>query len=68
MDYINTQKIIPNINIPYPKLLTKDHKKINKKAEFPTRLVISATNFTETFSKLGHLGIKIMMDKLKVNY
>ena len=29
-----------------PKLLIKDHKIINKNGEFPTRLVIPATNFT----------------------
>ena len=54
--------------IPSPKLLIKDHKTINKKGEFPTRLVIPATNFTSTFSKIGYLGIKRCLDKGKVNY
>ena len=44
------------------------HKKINEKGEFPTRLVIPATNFTATFSKIGYLGIKRCLDKVKVNY
>ena len=51
-----------------PKLLIKDHKTINEKGEFPTRLVIPTTNFTATFSKLGYLRIKKMLDKAKVNY
>ena len=54
--------------IPSPKLLIKDHKTINENGEFPTRLVIPATNFTATFSKIGYLGIKICLDKGKVNY
>ena len=54
--------------IPSPKLLIKDHKTINENGEFPTRLVIPATNFTATFSKIGYLGIKLCMDKVKVNY
>ena len=54
--------------IPSPKLLVKDHKTINKKGGLPTRLVITATKFTATFSKIGYLGIKRMLDKGKVNY
>ena len=54
--------------IPSPKILIKDHKTINEKGEFPTRLVIPATNFTATFSKIGNLGIKRCLDKGKVNY
>ena len=41
---------------------------INDKGEFPTRLVIPATNFTTTFYKIGYLGIKRRLDKGKVNY
>ena len=41
---------------------------MNEKGEYPTRLVIPATNFTATFSKLGYLRIKKMLDKAKVNY
>ena len=55
-------------SIPAPKLLIKDHKTINEKGEFTTRLVIPATNFTTTFSKIGYLGIKRCLDKGKVNY
>ena len=54
--------------IPSPKLLIKYHKTINEKGEFPTRLVIPTTNFTATFSKIGYLGIKRVLDKEKVNY
>ena len=51
-----------------PKLLIKDHKPIKENREFPTRLVIPATNFTATLSKIGYLGIKRCLDKGKVNY
>ena len=51
--------------IPVPKLLIKDHKTINKKGEFPTRLVIPVTNFTATLSKTGYLGIKRCLDNGK---
>ena len=51
-----------------PKLLIKDHKTINKKGKFPTRLLIPAINFTATLSKIGYLGIKMCLDKVKVNY
>ena len=33
---------------------------------FPTRLVIPATKFNTTFSKIGYIGIRIMLDKGKV--
>ena len=51
-----------------PKHLIKYHKTINEKGEFPKRLVITATNFTATFSKIGYLWIKRCMDKGKLNY
>ena len=54
--------------IPSPKLLIKDHKTINENGEFPTRLVIPATNVTATFSKISYLGIKRCLNKEKVNY
>ena len=54
--------------IPYTKLLIKYHKTINEKGEFPTRLVMPATNFTATFSKIGYLGIKRCLDKGKAKY
>ena len=50
------------------KLLIKDHKTMNKKGGFPTRLVIPATNFSIILSKIGYLGIKRILDKAKVNY
>ena len=62
------RKLLATKAIPSPKLLVKDKKTINKKEEFPTRLVILATNFTATFSNIGYLGIKRCLDKGKVNY
>ena len=53
--------------IPSPKLMVKDHKIINKKGGLLTIMVISATNFTATFSKIGYLGIKRLLYKGKVN-
>ena len=54
--------------IPSPNLLIKAHKTINENWEFPTRLVIPATIFTATFSKIVYLGIKRCPDKGRVNY
>ena len=55
-------------DIPSLTLLIKDYKIINEKRESPTRLVIPATNFTATFSKIGYLWIKRCLYKGKVNY
>ena len=49
-----------------PKLLIKDHKKQNKEGEYPTRLIVAATNFTAAFSKLGYLGIKSIFEKINI--
>jgi hypothetical protein len=51
-----------------PKLLIKDHKEINDDGNYPTRLVVPATNFTAAFSKLGYIGIKKIVDKAGINY
>ena len=53
--------------IPTPKLLIKDHKKRTNDG-YPTRLIIPATNFTATFSKLGYLGLKAILDKNEILY
>ena len=50
-----------------PTLLIKYQNKINEKVELPTKLVIPATNFTATLSKIGYLGIKRLLDKWKLN-
>ena len=54
--------------IPSPKILIKDYKTINRKGEFPTRLVIPEKNLTVTLSKLRYIGIKRILDKAKVDY
>ena len=36
--------------------------------EFPTRLVIPATNFSATFAKVGYLGLKNILEKNEINY
>ena len=51
-----------------PKLFIKDHRTINGKWGFPTRLLIPMMNFTPTFSNIGYLGIKRCMYKGNVNY
>ena len=55
-------------SIPTPKLMIKNHKMINRNGEFPTRLVILATNFTATFAKVGYLGLKAILDNHQVDY
>ena len=52
------RKLLATQAIPSPKLLIKDHKTVNEKGEFPTRLLIPTTTFTAIFSKIGYLGIK----------
>ena len=45
--------------IPTPRLLVKDHKEKNSDGEFPSRLLIPATNFTQCFAKMGYKIIKL---------
>ena len=54
--------------IPTPKLLIKDHKKLTSMGEFPTRLVIPATNISATFAKVGYLRLKNILEKNYINY
>ena len=54
--------------IPQPKILIKDHKKKGSDGNYPSRLVVPATNFTAGFSQLGYLGIKCILDSNKVKY
>ena len=61
-------EMIASKTIPPPKLLIKDHKAPNKEGEFPTRLVVPATNFTAGFSKLGYKGIQGMFERNNINY
>ena len=56
---------LKNKYIPKPKLLIKDHNKYTIKGDFPTRLVIPATNFSPTFAKVVYLGLKNINE---VNY
>ena len=53
--------------IPAPKLLVKDHKKRDANGDFPTRLVVPATNFTAAFSKIDYIGIKQITEQEKIN-
>eukprot|EP00957_Ditylum_brightwellii_P177403 13512734-Ditylum_brightwellii.AAC.1 len=70
---LNTKEfnfLIEGINsreIPEPQLLIKDHKKM-KNGAYLTRLIIPSSNFAATFSKLGYLGIKHILDTNNVNY
>eukprot|EP00957_Ditylum_brightwellii_P092278 7025784-Ditylum_brightwellii.AAC.1 len=62
--------LMENLNgraIPEPHLPMKDHKK-KKNGQYPMRLVIPATNFAATFSKIGYLGIKKIFNDNGVRY
>jgi hypothetical protein len=48
--------------------LIKDHKKADEHGNFPTRLVVPASNFTSSFPKAGYLGIKKIFDENEINY
>jgi len=54
---IDSKAIMP------PKLLIEDHKNADSKGNFlSTRLTITATNFTSSFSEAGCLGINTILD------
>ena len=36
--------------------------------KYPTRLVIPATDFSATFTKVGYLGLKNLLEKNEINY
>ena len=44
--------------IPTPNILINAHKKLTSMGEFPTRLVIPATNVSAIFAKVGYRGVK----------
>jgi hypothetical protein len=52
------EEMLDSRAVPTPKLLIKDHKPMNEKGEYMTRLIVPATNFTVVFPKVGYLGIK----------
>ena len=54
--------------VPVPKLLIKDHKDKDENGNYPTRLVVPATNFTAAIPNLGYRGIRQIFDQEKVNY
>ena len=54
--------------VPTPKLLIKDHKKADSKGEFPTRLVVPATNFMAAFPNVGYQGMKAIFDRNGIEY
>ena len=54
--------------VPTPKLLIKDHKLMNSKGKYVTRLIVLATNFTAAFPKVGYLGIKTIFDQNGIDY
>ena len=59
---------LKTIAIPTPKILIKYHTKLTVKGYFPTGLVITATNFSATFAKLGYLGLKNIHENNNINY
>jgi hypothetical protein len=64
MDFLNEG--IASKSIPQPQLLVKDYKEREENGDYPTCLVIPVTNVTAAFSKIGYLGIKLMLDENKV--
>ena len=62
------EAITSNARDPVSKILIKDHKKTNEKWEFPTRLVIPATNFTANVPQDWLSWDKSCLHKVKVYY
>eukprot|EP00957_Ditylum_brightwellii_P211845 15366664-Ditylum_brightwellii.AAC.2 len=52
---------------PQPPLLVKGHKDREENGDYPTHLVIPATDCMAMFLKIDYLGIKKMLDNNKVN-
>jgi len=48
--------------VPTPRLLINDHKQREDNGNFPTRLLIPATNFTQCFAKISFLAIKSLFE------
>ena len=55
-------------SIPISNVLVEDYNKLNTNCEFKTRMVTKVTNFTSTFSKVGHLGLKVLLNNNIINY
>eukprot|EP00957_Ditylum_brightwellii_P206468 15348554-Ditylum_brightwellii.AAC.1 len=51
-----------------PQLLIKDHMNLRDNEHYQTPLVIPAMNFAATFSKIGYLGIRKILDDNNANY
>ena len=66
--YEYIKEIIDSKAIPTPKLLIKDHKKPEPKGKFRTRLIVTATNFTAAFPKVGYFGIKAIFKREGIIY
>ena len=61
-------KSIDSRSIPTPKLIIKDHKKQDQNGDYPSRLIVPASNFISGFPRLGYLGIRRILDENKINY
>ena len=54
--------------IPTPRLFIKDHKQCEDDGNFPSRLLLPATNFTQCFANISFLAIKsIYLDTNDIN-
>ena len=63
-EYGNIDESLKTRSTPTPKLPIKDNKKLNTNREFPTRMVITATNFTANFTKVCYLGLKSFLETI----
>ena len=60
-------KSLKTQDIPTPKILIKDHNEWTSMRHFPTRLLIPETTFSDTFAKVGNLGLKNILEKNEIN-
>jgi len=58
---------VESMAMPPPKLLIKDHKNPENEGNFPTRAAAPAINFTFSFPKTDHMGIKRITDDNKAD-
>ena len=57
-EYYYISNSLNSCAIPTPKLLVKDHKPRQPDGQYPTRLIVPASNFVSAFPNLGYRGIK----------
>jgi hypothetical protein len=60
------EEVLESRAVPTPKLLIKDHKPMNSKGEYMTRLIVPATNFKQHSQRWDTWPSKIFLTKMEL--